>query len=353
MKPSNDTRICIPIPYERKGGMHTFLLQFRQWLEQKGITHTENIDQDYDILFVNSFMVPFRDIYKAKQSKSHIRIIQRVDGSSRDYGRTGDWDSIQARVNLLADLTIFQSQYSQISTTQKYKVVSNMGPIIYNPVNTDRFNPEGEKYSLPEGTKICVSAFSTHKLKGTWQIPELASANPDLQFILCGRYPFSSDLENVHILGHLDRDEIASVMRTCDVFLNLSQNDPCPNVVTEALSSGLPVLFIDSGGTPELVGDAGLSITVDTFRDQLDILLSSKQEYSHKARHRAIENYAHDVIFEQYWQAIIDSARSPIPSWKDWVGLIISGYDVWQISPSRITRAIRSIAKKLLRSADT
>src|SRR5262249_50166298 len=40
----------------------------------------------------------------------------------------------------------------------------------------------------------------------------------------------------------------------------LKNNDPCPSIVLEALATGLPVIYCNSGGTPELVGDAGVAI---------------------------------------------------------------------------------------------
>lgn len=38
--------------------------------------------------------------------------------------------------------------------------------------------------------------------------------------------------------------------------------DPCPNSVLEAMATGLPILYSNSGGTPELVGNAGISMQV-------------------------------------------------------------------------------------------
>ena len=52
--------------------------------------------------------------------------------------------------------------------------------------------------------------------------------------------------------------ELADFLRSQDIYVTASLNDPCSNSVIEAMSCGLPVLFLDSGGHPELVRDGGL-----------------------------------------------------------------------------------------------
>jgi glycosyltransferase involved in cell wall biosynthesis len=52
--------------------------------------------------------------------------------------------------------------------------------------------------------------------------------------------------------------ELAGELRQCDVYITASQNDPCSNALIEALSCGLPAIFLRSGGHPELVGLGGL-----------------------------------------------------------------------------------------------
>ena len=46
--------------------------------------------------------------------------------------------------------------------------------------------------------------------------------------------------------------EIAKILKQAQIFLFPSENEACSNTVIEALASGLPVLYHDSGGTPEL-----------------------------------------------------------------------------------------------------
>ena len=308
--------------------MYTFLANFLGYMDRQGIPYTQDIDGDYDILFVNSWAVPYSNIKRLKRSRPQLRVVQRVDGSGRDYGRFDDADDRQARVNMLADLTVFQSRYCRFSASQKYKVIQQDGPVIYNPVDLEVFTPEGPTKAVEGEIKVCVASFSTNRMKGTWKVESLARSNPDITFVLCGRFPQLPDLANIKMVGYLGRDEIAATMRSCDVFLHLAENDPCPNVVIEALASGLPVIYRDSGGTPELVGEGGLSATDDTFREALVHVIDRREELSNAARSRAVEHFSPDRIFPKYLTAIAEAKRRPLPSPVDFVRARMRGYPV-------------------------
>jgi glycogen synthase len=62
--------------------------------------------------------------------------------------------------------------------------------------------------------------------------------------------------DTVHLLGR--REDVLSLMHTCDIYLHTATNENCPFVLIEAMAAGLPVLAAASGGTPELLpGSAG------------------------------------------------------------------------------------------------
>lgn len=321
-------KLCIPIEDKPRGGMYSFLRIFRKYLAEHNVPLTDEMADDYDILFVNSFMVDYRAITQAKRRLSEMIVVQRVDGSARDYGRYDDADKRQARVNLLADLTIFQSRYSKYSSREKYKVIAQDGPIIYNPVDVQMFRPDGPPLPLAGEIRICNASFSTNVKKGTWQIGDLARANPDVDFILCGRYPELPDLPNIHLLGPLNHEDLSAAMRSCHVSLHLAENDPCPNVVLESLASGLPVLYKDSGGTPELVGDGGLPVTVETFRGQLEAVLAQREGLSQAARARAVTHFAPEIIFPKYLAVMEKAKRSRMPLIFRCGWAVIQGYQV-------------------------
>ncbi len=342
-------KICIPIPAHSRGGMYTFLRYFRQWLSEAGIEQTEEIDDAYDVLFTNSWVVGFPDIWRVRSSRPDVRVIQRVDGSADDYGRFGYADAQQARANMLADMTIFQSEYSKYSTMQKFKVIQREGPVIYNPVDLELFHPVGETIDLPGRVRVCNASFSTGRLKGTWQIGDLAEAHPGITFVLCGRYPSLPDVPNIVQLGHLTPGEMAAAMRSCDVYLHLALNDPCPNVVTEGLASGLPVIYINSGGTPELVGDAGEPFTIPLFGEVLDRVLAEQEEYAQRARQRAECHFSPGRIFPQYLSAIEAAAVRPLPGMRDFLAAHRQGYPVLRFDYRTAYRALKTRAKSALK----
>jgi glycosyltransferase involved in cell wall biosynthesis len=322
-------KICIPIEDRAEGGMYTFLAMFRSFLAGAGVEITGALDDSYDVLFVNSWVVAAGDVAAVKRARPSVVVVQRVDGSARDYGRGGDADARQARVNLHADLTIFQSQYSRFSVREKFHVIARDGPVIYNPVDVERFNPAGPTVDLPRNRiRIAAAAWSTNRMKGTWAIDELAAAHADVQFVLCGRFDMVADRDNVSRLGRLDRDGMAAALRSCDLFLNLSENDPCPNVVLEAMASGRPVVFQPSGGVPELVGDTGVAIGAGGCAAAIETAFAEREALGRAARTRALTEFAAPSIFAQYLAAIAAARPRPFrPGWER-LTLAARGYPV-------------------------
>jgi glycosyltransferase involved in cell wall biosynthesis len=64
--------------------------------------------------------------------------------------------------------------------------------------------------------------------------------------------------ERVRSVAPLPSEPLAELLRTQDVYLAVSRDDPCSNALLEGLACGLPAAFLRSGGHPELVGDGGL-----------------------------------------------------------------------------------------------
>lgn len=302
---------CIPLAIpEEGGGGFRFLRNLDSFLDREGIPHTRRPLAGARVLLLNAWHVRWPVVFAAAWAEPNVTVVHRVDGAAADYGRDPAVDRVQSTVNRLADLTIFQSEYSRYATRSKFPVITGDGPVIHNPVDITVFTPEGPLTDLPEarGPRVCAVTWSTNPLKGAASIHRLAVALPDVQFVLCGRFGATPAGANIVKLGVLSADRLASVMRSCDVLVTFSENESCPNVVLEALASGLPVLHKASGATPEIVGDCGVAVTEETFADGLRTIMSLRPELSVRARRRAVEHFAPDDVFDHYLSAIRTAA---------------------------------------------
>lgn len=86
---------------------------------------------------------------------------------------------------------------------------------------------------------------------------------PEAQMTIAGTGPQAAELqalagslgvaEHVRFAGQLDRESVASLLRSADICLNPSLADNMPNSVLEALACGVPVVSTSVGGVPYIV----------------------------------------------------------------------------------------------------
>jgi glycosyltransferase involved in cell wall biosynthesis len=247
---------------------------------------------------------------------------------AQDYGRKDDADFRQSAVNQLADLTIFQSEYSRFASREKYKVIAQDGPVIHNPVDISLFTPDAPRQKLTGSRKIACVSWSTNPQKGSTQIYSVAAQNSEFDFFLCGNFPNPPALANIHLQGVLGRTELARLLRSCDLLLTFSKNEACPNHVLEALASGLPVLYDDSGAMQEIIGESGLSVTPENFSTQAKQVYSQLAVFSERARNRATSLFEPNKIFTKYLDRIERALYEPTTlspirrQWMAWSALV-------------------------------
>lgn len=217
-----------------------------------------------------------------------------------------------ARLNALADLTIFQSEF----------VRENVGPIcrapaarvIHNGVDPRVFAPDGPRVGLAGRPAALHVSWSVGESKRLDRIADLLAAGPpELRVHCVGRHAEAGLAclrdPRVTVLGPKPREEVAALMRGADFLFFPSQSEPCPNTPIEAMACGLPCLYHPSGGTPELLGDAGLamgpSLAADVAR-----LLAAREEMRDRALGRAPEFFAERVA-ARYAAAIRELLEQP------------------------------------------
>ncbi|MFH0736990.1 MAG: glycosyltransferase family 4 protein [Candidatus Micrarchaeota archaeon] len=95
--------------------------------------------------------------------------------------------------------------------------------------------------------------------------------NVDADLVVFGRGPLRSDLQKrarssrvrAHFVSErISEDDLVSLYNSADCFALPSLYEPCSVALLEAMSSGLPCVVSDAGGTPELVQDGKSGIIV-------------------------------------------------------------------------------------------
>ena len=99
------------------------------------------------------------------------------------------------------------------------------------------------------------------KSKGCDDIIEVAKRMPDINFVMIGN--LSDEIRaisapyNVKFLGEIPKDEVFEEMRRADLLLFPTHAEGFPNVVLEAMASGLPIVTTNAGAIPDMIEDKG------------------------------------------------------------------------------------------------
>jgi len=153
----------------------------------------------------------------------------------------------------------------------------------------------------------------TYLLKAS---PSLIRKNPRIQLVFAGDGPEKASLEkeakslgireHVHFLGV--RSDVPDILRSSDIFVLPSIYEGLPNVVLEAMASGLPVVASGVGGIPEAVenGKTGFLFPAgDSLRlkQALSPLIQDKklrQKMGEAGRRRVENSFSIDVEVQKF-----------------------------------------------------
>jgi len=202
----------------------------------------------------------------------------------------GDWQAQNARMSAayqLADHVFWQSAFCRSCADQFLGHRDAPGEVLFNAVDIGHFSPapDTQNHKRPFTFLLTgkIQAHLSYRLEDS--IAGLAAARAsslDAALTIAGvidsgareaadiaaqRHNVSS---HVTFLGPYSQAEAPSSYQDADASLMTTHADPCPNTVIEAMACGLPVVYVASGGVPELVGtDAGSGVPAHDDWEQL------------------------------------------------------------------------------------
>jgi glycosyltransferase involved in cell wall biosynthesis len=133
---------------------------------------------------------------------------------------------------------------------------------------------------------------------------ELERQGSDVQLVVAGpngpEYEAQADdLDNVHLLGWVDDEDVPRLMRGALALLFLSPYEGFGLPAAEAMAAGTPAIVADRASLPEVVGDAGLVVNPNApaaITDRVRTLhhdTSLRHEYATAGRER-VQRYTWD-----------------------------------------------------------
>jgi len=145
----------------------------------------------------------------------------------------------------------------------------------------------------------------------------------DKRLVITGDGPEREALEkklkgkNVYFTGHKTGEELASIYASADTLIFPSTTEGYPNVVMEAMASGLPVIGTDSFGVSDIINEshAGMlypannALAFQSHVQTLDKDIALRNKFSNRARHFG-ESKSWDIFMDElfdHYKETIDS----------------------------------------------
>ena len=255
------------------------MVALRAELGRQGFTVFANVpDRDVAMHVLHGIWFDV-DAFRARQCNREAPVVHRIDGPVSLYradrsGRELD-EQCFAYNREFATASVFQSQWSLEHNMQMGFQPINP-TVIPNASDPDVFHAKGRiPYSAQRKIRLVSVSWSNNAGKGGALYKRIENQLDWNRF----EYTFVGNtavtFEHIRHVAPLPSNALAELLRQHDVFITASQNDPCSNSVVEALSCGLPVLYLNSGGHSELVGAGGLAFEgADDVISQLDCLMA-------------------------------------------------------------------------------
>tara|TARA_Y100000310_G_scaffold321283_2_gene378701 strand:+ start:1460 stop:2386 length:927 start_codon:yes stop_codon:yes gene_type:complete len=175
-----------------------------------------------------------------------------------------------------SDAVIFQSRFNK-KLIEKWFGCHKGGHVIHNGPAVQEIDiiPALDLKPLTRGGDawFCASSWRPHK-RLRENIRYFLDFSPDDSVLIVAGKGVSkdefSDLvkgneSRIFYVGHLDRNMLVGLGKSCSTFIHLAYLDHCPNVVVDARAAGCKIVCSSTGGTSEIAGIDAVVIEEDEW----------------------------------------------------------------------------------------
>lgn len=269
-------------PAPAGGGNQTLRAIVREMRERGVKVELQTISPTSKAVLFNSFNFDYERLRLLARRVDDVRRVHRVGAVTSLY--RGFDDGTDARIaamnHELADATIAISH----ATIDMYRTIGIelVDPhVVYNGCDDRIFNRDGRRaFDRNRKVRLVSTSWSDNPNKGApvyrWLEDHLDWARYEFTFIGNAAVAF----ERIRHIPPVGSVELAGLLREHDIFVTATMNDAYSNALVEALSCGLPAVYLDSGGSREAVKEAGFGFkSAEEVPGLLERLVADYEEY--------------------------------------------------------------------------
>jgi len=235
----------------------------------------------------------------------------------------------------LSDYIFWQSEFCKESADKFLGKSKSPGEVLFNALDITKFTPK-EKNNK-EFTFLTTGVFTdsmVYRLVATVEAFYLfQKKHKESRLVIAGYMSKKSKTQidglifargmqsKIKVSGSYSQDLAPNIYASADAYIMLKYMDASPNVVIEAMASGLPIIYSATGGVPELVGpEAGVGLNLtksweskpiapepNLVSEAMSYVLANQKVLSINARLRAVEKFdlqkwllKHEEVFNKY-----------------------------------------------------
>ncbi len=270
------------------GGGNSFGMTLKQYLTDHGVQVVHDLqDSDLDAILLTepdgtlrSSAFTHREVLRyLLRRNSRAVVVHRINNTSEardDPAKT--FNRYRVDANRVADFTAFVSEWVHQRyvesgfRSQRYRVIHNGGdPRIWYPNNEKRWKHGRLKIVTHHWSVNPKKGFDLYRKLDT--LLEQPAWSSKIAFTYVGRLPDGFRFKNARHVGALSGEALAHELRQHSVYLTASVCESGPMHCIEGGLSGLPILYIRSGATPEYCGGFGVGFTIETFESALQEMI--------------------------------------------------------------------------------
>ena len=198
--------------------------------------------------------------------------------------------------------------------------------VIPNGVDVERFRKKQYNDETEKSVRILFVGRISYEKGLQYLLPALSRLDTTYRLEIVGEGKFRSDIENlsrklglsnrVVIRGWVPQSELPVIYRSADIFVLPSTSEGMPNVVLEAMSSGIPVVATRVPGSEELVRD-GINGFLVEKEDIDDLFYALNRLIRRPQLRREMGQAGREIALKYQWDNVASSYLKLIGSQKD------------------------------------